>query len=65
MPCIGKHVRQKVIQDSGVITTTTYHCTSVVGGGQRPEALLAGGVPQLQLHLLLIQADVLLLEVDS
>jgi hypothetical protein len=41
------------------------HGTSVVGRGDGPETLLAGGVPYLQLHALAVELDGADLEVDA
>lgn len=48
-----------------VVDEQDAHGAAVVGGGDGPEALLAGGVPDLELDALAIELDGADLEVDA
>ena len=50
---------------SHVINQQDTHSASVVGSCDRSEALLARGVPYLQLHALAVQLNCAYLEVDA
>ena len=48
-----------------VVDQQNAHSASVVGRGDGPEALLAGGIPYLQLHTLAVELNGADLEVDA
>jgi hypothetical protein len=48
-----------------IINQENAHCASVVGSGDRPEPLLSGCIPYLQLHTLAIQFNCADFEVDT
>lgn len=59
----GRTVERSLVGD--VVYEKNAHSTTVVGGGDGSEALLAGGIPDLQLDALPIELNGPDLEVDS
>jgi hypothetical protein len=59
----GRTVEASFIRN--VVYQQDTHGTSVVRGGDGPEALLAGGIPYLQLHALAVELDGADFEVDA